>query len=228
MSEGPHITNKRSVFGLPSLFTLGLGLCISMDVQASEVGSVVVDRAAGEIVIKGSGFTSPATITLGGLEVPAGSVTASQIDIPFSTEVATAVMWRATYRLSVDGAADFSVYIKAAIDDPAPPPPPPPPSGGTDCPCIAGWEASAIPKDNWSWCNYGLDGTQDWIYANRDSFFISSAFDPNNIFFDPVDPGNSISYCALHDGTSWTVAEPVVNKEQFDDCEVWMWVKICI
>jgi hypothetical protein len=73
-----------------------------------------------------------------------------------------------------------------------------------------------------------VDGTQESTSGQRDSFFISAAFDPNNIFFDPVDPGNSISYCALHDGVSWTVAEPVVNQDEFDDCDHWLWINICI
>jgi hypothetical protein len=32
----------------------------------------------------------------------------------------------------------------------------------------------------------------------------------------------------LHDGTDWTIAEPVVNQDEYDDCEHWMYQKICI
>jgi len=41
----------------------------------------------------------------------------------------------------------------------------------------------------------------------RRSWFFSLAWDPDNPYFDPVDPGNSVSFCAAHDGVNYTVAE---------------------
>jgi len=222
--------NSRSFSVLKSaLLSFALVLCISVEAGAAEIDSVRVDRIGEKIIVTGSGFDGATTFTLGGVAVSTAGVTLTELDIPFSTDVASAVMWRGTYHLVVDGTTGFSVYIKAPIEDPAPPPPPPPPPpGGTTCPCTADWEASGIPKDLYSLCFYLLDGTQESTSAQRDSWFISAAFDPNYIFFDPVDPGNSISYCALHDGTSWTVAEPIVNQDEFDDCDYWLWHNICI
>ena len=87
---------------------------------------------------------------------------------------------------------------------------------------------SGIPKDGFTFCYYDYSGQQQWIAGQRDQWFISAAFDPYNIYFDAADPGNSISYCALNDGIDWTVAEPVVNQDQFDDCNHWLWLYICL
>ncbi len=210
------------------MVSAALVLLMASNAWALTIDSVQVDRVAQKLIVKGSGFDIATSFTLGGVAVSTDFVSATELDIPFSLEVALAIMWRGSYKMIADGTIEFSVYIKAPIDDPAPPPPPPPPPGGTNCPCIAGWDASGIPKDNFTLCFYQVDGTQESTSGQRDSFFISTAFDPNNIFFDPVDPGNSISYCALHDGVSWTVAEPVVNQDEFDDCDHWLWINICI
>ncbi len=210
------------------MLSAALVLLITSNAWALTIDSVQVDRVTQKLIVKGSGFDIATSFTLGGVAVSTDNVSATELDIPFSLEVALAIMWRGSYKMIADGTIEFSVYIKAPIDDPAPPPPPPPPPGGTNCPCIAGWDASGIPKDNFTLCFYQVDGTQESTSGQRDSFFISTAFDPNNIFFDPVDPGNSISYCALHDGVSWTVAEPVVNQDEFDDCDHWLWINICI
>ncbi len=208
------------------MVSAALVLLMASNAWALTIDSVQVDRVAQKLIVKGSGFDIATSFTLGGVAVSTDFVSATELDIPFSLEVALAIMWRGSYKMIADGTIEFSVYIKAPIDDPTPPPPPPP--GGTTCPCIAGWDASGIPKDNFTLCFYQVDGTQESTSGQRDSFFISTAFDPNNIFFDPVDPGNSISYCALHDGVSWTVAEPVVNQDEFDDCDHWLWINICI
>ena len=229
MIGGINITNNRQAFRRMVMLPTALILYMASDALALEVDSVQVDRVSQNIVVKGSGFDLSTGFTLGGVAVTTDNVTPTQLDIPFSVDVASAVQWRGSYKLVADGTIVFSVYIRAPIDDPTPPPPPPPPPpGGTTCPCITGWDSSGIPKDNFTLCFYQVDGTQESTSGQRGSYFISAAFDPNNIFFDPVDPGNSISYCALHDGVSWTVAEPVVNQAEFDDCDLWLWINICI
>jgi len=220
---------KRRGVITPLLLLGAAWLWMTPAVFAQELHSVSVDRGNEKIVVHGSGFDGATAFTLGGVAVATANVTPTQLDIPFSEAVATAVQWRGSYRLVANDTAWISVYIAAPIENPAdPPPPPPPPPAGTDCPCIAGWEASGIPKDNWTWCTRYFDGTQESLSGQRDNWFISIALDPYDLYFDPVDPGNSVSYCVLHDGTNWTVAEPVVNRDQFDDCEHWMWLNICI
>ena len=195
---------------------------------AADLHSASVDRAGERIIVRGSGFDGGTAITLGGVAIPTANVSPTELDLPFGVEVASAAQWRASYALVADGTTRISLFIDAPINDPAPPPPPPPPPGGPDCPCISGWDASGIPKDNFTWCTYGQDGTQNYIYGQRDNWFIAAAHDPNDLFFDPVDPGNSVSFCSLHDGTNYTVAEPIVNEDQYWDCELYMWVNICI
>jgi len=195
---------------------------------SAEIHSVHVDREGERILIRGSGFDLATSFTLSGLAVPTANVTPTELDIPFGTEIYSAVQWEASYRLIMDGTDRVSVYIDAPITAPPPPPPPPPPPEGPDCPCKTAWSSSGIPKDNFTWCYYGQDGNQLWMYGVRDNWTISTAFDPGNTFFDPVDPGNSVSYCVLIDNGSYSVAEPVVNVDQYSDCENWMWINICI
>jgi hypothetical protein len=217
----------------PALGTLLLiiaGSWLAPAALAQTLHSASVDDAGERIVVRGAGFDGSTAFTLGGVAVPTANVTPTALDIPFGTEVADAVQWRGSYRLVADGSAWLSLYSTGPIevpDDPPPPPPPPPPAG-TDCPCIPGWEASGIPKDSLTLCFWDFNSQQQWMSGQRGPWFISTALDPYNLIFDPVDPGNSVSYCALHDGTDWTVAEPVVNQAQFDDCANWMWMNICL
>lgn len=195
---------------------------------AQVIYSAHVDLENAKITVTGGSLDTVGVFTLGGVTVSTANVTASTLDIPFNADVANAVQWPGSYRLVADGSVFISVYFGAAVEDPGAPPPPPPPPAGPDCPCIAGWDASGIPQDGLTLCWYDYSGPQQWIAGQRDQWFISAAFDPYNIYFDPVDPGNSVSYCALNDGTDWTVAEPVVNQDQFDDCNHWLWLRVCL
>lgn len=227
VQAGQRTRHGRSPRGAWRCLSVTLSLALGAgSLPAAELHSASVDRAGERILVRGSGFGGGTTFTLGGISVPTDNVAAGELDLPFGTEIYSAAQWRGSYALVADGTERLSIYIDAPIL--APPPPPPPPSGGPDCPCIAVWDASGIPKDNFTWCNYGTDGTQTYIYGQRGNWFISAAFDPNNIFFDAGDPGNSISYCVLHDGVDYTVAEPVTNEDQYWDCEEYLWVKICI
>jgi len=203
---------------------------LSGPASAAEIYSVYVDRQQDKIVVQGAGFTSPVSAALGGIDVPATLLNSGLLEIPFGAEVYASVQWEASYRLEVEGVALF-IYIDTPIIEPPPPPPPepPPPVGGPDCPCLAQWQASVIPKDNFTWCLYGQVGTQLWFNGSRDGRWdIGMAFDPYLPYFDPVDPGNSISYCVLIDNGSYEVAQPVTNIDQYSDCENWLWQKICI
>lgn len=201
-------------------------LLMSSPLNAAEVYKVQVDRDEQKLIVTGADFNNSTTVTLGGIEVLKSNVSPNEFDIPFSAEVYAAVQWEGSYNLVLDGTVRISVYIDAPIL--APPPPPPP--GGPDCPCIAGWEAANVYDDSYL-CGDGTDGTQSYIYGNSfvDGSFLSAAFDPNNIIYDPLNPGNSISYCALLDSSNnFIVSEPVVNEDQYTDCYTWMWVNACL
>ncbi len=196
---------------------------------ALDIHSVTVDRTAQKVVVRGEGFSGATDFSFGGVPVPSTNLSASEQEIAFGPELGAAAPWRGSYRLLAESAGDaagFSVYISEAIIDPTPPPPPPP--GGPDCPCIAAWEASDFPRDNFTWCTYGADGNQSFIIGVRDSFTISALFDPDNIVFDAANPGNSTSICALDDNGAYLVAEPVVNQDQYSDCENWFWRNVCL
>lgn len=224
-NSNPEVSGAGGKF-LP-VFAVMASLGMASSAWALDIHSVHIDRQGERIIVRGVDLDLAASVTLGGVAVPTANETSSELEIPFGTDVYAAVQWEASYNLVIDGTVSLSVYIDGPIIAPPPPPPEPPP-GGPDCPCITGWTESGIPKDNFSWCTYGQDGNQLYIYAPRDQWIISTAFDPGNLFFDPVDPGNSISYCVLIDDGSYTVAEPVVNIDQYSDCENWMWIKICL
>lgn len=181
------------------------------------IDSAKIDRPNQRIIIAGSNL-SGAVFAVGGVAIPASSVSEVSDSVQyllFGTDLASAVARSGSYNLTVNGSKKIALYADAAILVP------PPPLGGTTCPCIPGWQASGIPQDNWTWCVPVIDGTQVSLSGTRDQFFIATAFDPNNVDFNN-------SFCALNDGTNWTVSEAIVNWDQYDDCEQWMWTYICI
>ena len=221
-----YLEGRRLLLALFAGVVTTLGL--TAESVAMEIHSASVDVNAETIIVRGSGFALSTEIKMGGVVVASDYVNANFLEIPFSEELSNAAQWRGSYRLTADDHAWISVYVPAPI--PGPSAPPPPGTGGPDCPCIADWESSGVPRDFWFWCERRYDGTQESLSGQHlsDPWFISIAHDPNNLFFDPVDPGNSISYCALHDGSDWTVAEPITNRDQFNDCENWMWLNVCL
>ncbi len=216
--------------GILCALMLGIALIpgIAQEAIGQEIYSATVDLNSETIIVRGGGFAMSTELKVGGVLVANDYVNANLLEIPFSEELSNAAQWRGSYRLTADDVAWISLYVASPI--PGPSPPPPPGTGGPDCPCIAGWESSGVPRDFWFFCERRFDGTQESLSGQHFSepWFISIAHDPNNLFFDPVDPGNSISYCALHDGSEWTVAEPITNRDQLDDCENWMWLNVCI
>lgn len=220
-SSGKRISWRA---GLALIAVLSITLSLAPSALAQEIHSAHVDRDAGKIVLRGAGFTGGSDFVLAGVSVAAENITPTVADIPFNEALAQVVQWPGSYRLTVDGAAWISVYFDAAVVFYPEPPP-----GGPDCPCISQWEASAYPLDNFTLCYYDNLSQQQWISGQRGGLFISASFDPGNILFDPVNPGNSVSYCALvEDGTDYLVAEPVVNQDQYDDCWDWFWSNVCL
>jgi hypothetical protein len=217
--------------GRASLFALFTGIILTSghvaESFAQEIHSASVDVNSENVIVRGRGFAMSTELRFGGVPVTYNYLNANLLEIPFSEELSSAARWRGSYRLTADDTAWISIYVAAPIPGPAQPPPPG--TGGLDCPCIGDWESSGVPRD-WFWCERRFDGTQESLSGQHlsEPWFISIAHDPNQLIFDPVDPGNSISYCALHDGSDWTVAEPITNRDQFDDCENWMWLNVCI
>jgi hypothetical protein len=197
-----------------SLFTLSVLFAMPVYLAAAPViKKITVDKSHQRIAIEGSGLAG-ASFTVGGIAVLATNVSDTLQFLPFGAELASAVPREGSYSLVVNGSKKSVFYTDAQILAP-------PPTNGTACPCISGWESSGIPMDNWTWCVPAIDGTQVSLSGSRDQFFITAAFDPNHI-----DANNS--FCALHDGTTWSVYQAIGDWNQYDDCESWMWLYICI
>lgn len=204
---------------------------------SQEIYSIHVDRELEKIVVKGADLDLVTTVTLGGVTVvPTAPVAPTLMEIPFATEVYSAVQWEASYNLVLDGNQRLSVYIASPIDAP-----PGPPTGGLDCACIPGWEAYAsLIADNWAYCQPLSDGNQVGYVASSDTalfpgptpWWLAVAYDADHPQdFDYADPGSARSFCSLDvdaDGT-FEVAEPVTNIDQYNDCVDWLFSQlVCI
>lgn len=220
---------------------LMLSLSGSADVTAAVVDSVLNDSesAPPKIVILGSGLAS-AVFRLAGIDISASCVNnASDTEqhIEYCPESAQAVPESGSYKLLVNGTTEFDIYFEHAVVTQAPPPPPPTSDG---CACVTGisasgsgqWSQPPIPSDNFVFCLWNETGQpyteQAWITGsfiyNSSSYTISALWDPNNPTYDPTNPGNSTSVCALHNETTDTfeVHHPVSSDQQFGACFDWM------
>lgn len=212
-------------------FVFLLSLFASTETVAG-INSVLIDResASSKIIVLGVGLAG-ASFRLAGVVIPftcIDNISDTEQHIGFCTEAASAIPNPGSYNLLINGVDVFSIYAERAII--APPPPP----LSSECPCTSGWLAADVPKDNSAWCSWGVDGTQEWITTTQiwldgieRADVLSAAFDPNNIFFDSGNVGNSLSFCAHYDGSDYTVAEPVVSWEQYDDCVEKLFQNIC-
>lgn len=212
--------------------TFLLSLTFFVSTQAmSDIKSVLVDREnlPEKIIVLGTGL-SDAGFELADVAIPSSCInnlSDTEQHILFCDETASAVPVLGSYNLKINNAEIFSVYFEQAII--ALPPPP----VSSACPCTPAWEAQ-IPQGSLAFCLWGIDGTQEWITTQSwlDGSgrldILSAVFDPNNIYFDPSNVGNSESACSLYDGSSYTTAEPIVNQEQYDDCYYKMLIDICL
>lgn len=206
---------------------------------ASTVNSVLIDETSSEIVVLGTDLLD-ADFALNNVLIPSSCITlnsTTEQHIDFCSEVASAVPGEGSYKLEVNSSLEFSVYAEQAINAPAPPPPPP---IDNNCACITGisengigqWLQPPIPSDNLTLCLWYQPippyTEQVWISGSfsygLDFYSISALWDPTNPTYDPANPGNSTSVCALHNETtgSFDVHHPIASDEQFDACFDWM------
>ena len=215
------------------LITFLLSLTFFVSTQAmSDINSVLVDRESSpsKIIVLGTGLNN-AEFKLAGVLIPSSCIdnlSDTEQHILLCAEAASAVPDSGSYNLQINGVETFSLYAVQAIIAL-----PPPPVSST-CPCTPAWEAQ-IPAGSLAFCLWGSDGgtqewiaTQSWLDGSGRQDVLSAAFDPNNIYFDPSNVGNSVSACSLYDGSSYTTAEPIVNQEQYDDCYYKMIIDICL
>lgn len=233
--------NKQSTSKQLIFFVLMLTLSGTASAAPAVVDSVLNDSvgAPPKVVILGNGLAG-ATFRLAGTDIPAScinDVSDAEQHIGYCTESASAVAGPGSYNLVINGTTEFSIYFEQAIVAPAPPPPPP---LSDDCACVMGisdggsgqWSQPPIPNDNFVFCLWDAPQSpftqQVWILGSftyaSDSYTISALWDPNNPTYDPSNPDNSTSVCALHNDTtgSYEVHHPVASDQQFEACFDWM------
>ena len=90
-------------------------------VVAAVVDSVTVDWLNEALIVRGSGFIGSTSFLLGSSVTPLGTadVTGTELNIPFSADVAAEVMSQGNYNLVVDGSVQLSVFVESQIIDPA-------------------------------------------------------------------------------------------------------------
>jgi hypothetical protein len=230
-------TSRILIFSALMLSLFGVA-----EAATAAVDSVLNDSAGAppKVVVLGSGL-SGATFRLAGTDIPAScinDVSDAKQHIGYCTEAASAVQGPGSYNLVINGLTEFSIYFEQAIVAPAPPTPPP---LSDDCACVMGisdggagqWLQPLIPSDNLVFCLWDAPQPppftqQVWILGSftyaSDSYTISALWDPNNPTYDPSNPDNSTSVCALHNDTadSYEVHHPVASDQQFEACFDWM------
>jgi len=234
--------NKLSKSTQLAPILLVLSLFGATDAAAAIVDSVLIDDAGTppKIIVTGFGLAS-ADFKLAGIDIPAScisDISDTEQHIAYCAESASAVPGPGSYKLLINGITEFSIYAEQAIVTSAPPTPPPL-SG--DCACVMGvstngsgqWLQPPIPSDNFTLCLWDAPLPQPytqqvWISGSFtyafNTYTISALWDPNNPTYDPSNPGNSTSVCALHNDTTGTyeVDHPVASEQQFDACFNWM------
>jgi hypothetical protein len=236
------IMNKLSKSIQISPLALLLSLFVITDAAGAIVDSVLFDdeSTSPKIIVTGTGLAS-AVFKLGGIDIPASCVSDisdTEQHIAYCAESASAVPGQGSYKLLINGITEFSIYAEQAIVTTAPPTPPP---VSTDCACVMGisangsgqWLQPPIPGDNSVFCLWDAPlptpyTQQVWISGlftyNSNQYTISALWDPDNPTYDPSNPDNSTSVCALHNDTNGTyeVDHPVASEEQFESCFNWM------
>jgi len=98
---------------------------------AAVVDSVTVDWLNEKLVVRGSGLAGATNFVLGNsVSLAVASVTDTELDIPFSQDMADEVTSQGNYNLLVDGAVQLSVFIESQVIDPL----------DVGCPCVSSWE----------------------------------------------------------------------------------------
>ena len=222
-------------------FILVLSLFGTTAEAAAVIDSVLNDSVGTppKIIVLGTDLAG-ASFKLAGIVIPDSCITdvsGTEQHIGYCAESASAVPGPGSYKLLINGTTEFTIYAEQAIVVPAPPPPPP---LSNDCACVMGisangsgqWVQPPIPADNFTLCLWDEPQQpytqQVWISGSFtyafNSYTISALWDPNNPTYDPSNPGNSTSVCALHNDTTGTyeVDHPVASDQQFKACFDWM------
>jgi hypothetical protein len=202
--------------------------------SAAAVDSVTVDWFNQALVVRGSGFSGLTEFLLGGNPtlLATANVTDSVVELPFDATLAAEATTQGNYNLWVDGAIVLSVYIEAAILDPA----------ATGCPCEADWAIGlgnlwdpVDPPGKNTDC-YEIEGLGSNDLADISGTVLSNAGDPTvcpqypiGASFYPGQPNDS--YCALvqvnGDASTSELVNLPINELQQADCADALYLNVC-
>jgi hypothetical protein len=220
-----------------ALYFLLLSLLGVTNSSAATINSVLNDSTgtSPKIIVLGTDLLG-VSFKLAGIDIPAScidNVSDTEQHIGYCSESALAVPEQGSYKLFINETIQFDIYFDQAII---------PPSGSNNCPCVAGvstigsgkWTQPPIPNDNSTFCYWyeNPDGgpytEQVWItgiFTDASSnYTVSALWDPEFPSYDPSNPDNSSSICALHNDSTGTydVAHPVASDQQFKSCFDWL------
>jgi hypothetical protein len=194
------------------------------------VDSVTVDWLNEKLVVRGSGFTGSTSFLLGSNATPLATagVTDTELDIPFSSVMASEVLSEGNYKLEIDGSMELSVYVESQIIDP----------GASGCPCQADWSAELGslwgPENSECLEVVGLltNDPADIAGTVLTDFTDASVYPhyPIGASFIPGDPDNSVCRLVQVNGDA-SVDELVnhrINETQQEDCALLLRANICL
>lgn len=197
------------------------------------VDSVTVDWLNEALIVRGSGFTGSTSFLLGSSVTPLGTAdvneTGTELNIPFSADVAAEVISQGNYNLVVDGSVQLSVFIESQIIDPA----------AIGCPCETDSAWSTELGGLWGPLNTAcleIEGPltndiADIAGTVLTNFAASSVFPhyPIGASFYPGDPDSSVCRLVQLNGDA-SVDELVnwrINENQQEDCALLLKFNIC-
>jgi len=186
-------------------------------VAAAVVDSVTVDWFNQALIVRGSGLAGATTFVLGNsAALGVASVADTELDIPFSTDMATEVTSQGNYNLVVDGTVQLSVFMESLVID----------QSATDCPCETDWasELGSLwgPPLNTTDCLETAHDIAGTIDDTDFSFVIGASFS--------ADPDSSV--CRLvqinkADASTEDLVNLRINENQQADCAAVLNTYIC-
>ena len=192
------------------------------------VDSVTVDWLNEKLVVRGSGLTGASSFQLGSSVTPlvTANVTDTELDIPFSGDMATEVPSQGNYKLDVDGTIQLSIYIESQIIDP----------GAGGCPCLIEW--TEAPETDWLGLRLTdcLEITGPGINDTADiaGTILSVPGDPLaypqypiGASFYPGDPDSSVCRLTMVDGDAVDLVNYRINETQQAVCATELATNVC-
>ncbi len=186
-------------------------------VAAAVVDSVTVDWFNQALIVRGSALAGATTFVLGNsASLGVAGVTDTELDIPFSADMATEVTSQGNYNLVVDGTVQLSVFMESLVIDQL----------ATGCPCDAVWVPVLDGLGLWGPLNTDCLETANDIAGTIDdtdfSFVIGASFS--------TDPDSSVCRLVQIDKADASTEDLVnlrINENQQAACATALNANIC-